>query len=127
MFNYIIMILIVIAIILYLLSLFKQSKIEDLEKQVEQLSLSTMQETYQLKKQIRVLQEELMIDSFQSPQRENIPVPPIVLDKSLPIHTQIIRFHKEGYTVQEIAKHTSLPLEEVRLIIQQQHWGGRSL
>lgn len=126
MFNYIIMVLIVIAIIIYLLSFFKQSKLEDLEKQVEQLSLSMMQETYQLKKQIKVLQEELMIDNFQSPQRESMPVRPIVLDNTLSLHTQIIQFHNEGHSIQEIAKHTSLPLEEVRLIIQQQHWGGRS-
>ncbi|WP_078413773.1 hypothetical protein [Priestia abyssalis] len=126
MFNYVIVILIVSAIIVYLLSFFKHSKIEALEKQVEQLSLSMMQETYQLKKQIKVLQEELMIDSFQSPLRESMPVRPIVLDNALPMHTQIIHFHKEGYSIQEIAKHTSLPLEEVRLIIQQQHWGGRS-
>jgi len=126
MFNYAIMILIVIAIIVYLLSFFKHSKIEALEKQVEQLSLSMMQETYQLKKQIKVLQEELMIDSLQSPRQESIPVQPIVVDKTVPVHTQIIHFHKIGYSIQEIAKHTSLPLEEVRLIIQQQHWGGRS-
>lgn len=127
MFNYIIVVLIVIAIIIYLLSFFKHSKIEALEQQVEQLSLSMMQETYQLKKRIKVLQEELMIDNFQSPREESVTAGPIVIDKTLPVRTQIIHFHKEGYSIQEIAKHTSLPLEEVRLIIQQQHWGGRSL
>ncbi|MDQ0244446.1 hypothetical protein J2S09_002012 [Bacillus fengqiuensis] len=127
MFNYVIVVLIAIAIIVYLLSFFKHSKIEALEKQVEQLSLSMMQETYQLKKQIKALQEELMMDNFQSPRRESTPARSIVIDKTLPVHNQIIHFHKEGYSIQEIAKHTSLPLEEVRLIIQQQHWGGRSL
>lgn len=120
------MILIVIAIIIYLLSFFKQSKLENLEKQVEQLSLSMIQESYHLKKQIKVLQEELMIDSFQSPRGEGMHIRPIDFNNTLPVHTQIIHFHKEGYSIQEIAKQTSLPLEEVRLIIQQQHWGGRS-
>ncbi|HWO98017.1 MAG TPA: hypothetical protein VNM45_17100 [Bacillus sp. (in: firmicutes)] len=126
MFNYTIIFLMVMAIIIYLLSFLKHSKMEALEKQVEQLSLSMMQETYQLKKQIKILQEELMIESFQSLCRDSMPVGPIIMDKTLPLQPQIIRFHKEGYSIQEIAKHTSLPLEEVRLIIQQQHWGGRS-
>ncbi len=42
-----------------------KDKIEDLENQVEQLSLSTMQDTYQLKKKIKVLEEEILSDSFQ--------------------------------------------------------------
>jgi hypothetical protein len=126
MFNYIIIFLIVIAIIIYILSFFKHSKMDALEKQVEQLSLSMMQETYQLKKQIKALQEELMVDPFQATKEESAPPRPIVLDKTLPIHTQIIDYYRRGHTIQDIAKHTSLPLEEVRLIIQQKHWGGHS-
>ncbi|TXL67981.1 hypothetical protein FHP05_02870 [Cerasibacillus terrae] len=57
--------IIIVAVILFVLSFFMKDKIEDLENQVEQLSLSTMQDTYQLKKKIKVLEEEILSDSFQ--------------------------------------------------------------
>lgn len=57
--------IIIVAVILFVLSFFMKDKIEDLENQVEQLSLSTMQDTYQLKKKIKVLEEEILSDGFQ--------------------------------------------------------------
>jgi hypothetical protein len=124
MFNYTIAALIIIAMITYLLSFLKPSKTEVLEKQVEHLSLSMMQETYQIKKQLKVLQEELMVDNLHSLQQINEPAKPVILDKTLPASQQVIQLHKRGYRLEEIAKHTSLPIEEVRLTLQKQHWGG---
>ncbi len=48
------------AILLLVLSFFKRDKVKDLEEQVEQLSLTTIQETYQMKKRIKILEEELL-------------------------------------------------------------------
>lgn len=56
---------IVVAVVLLILSLFMKDRIDDLENQVEQLSLSNMQDTYQLKKKIKVLEEEILTDGFQ--------------------------------------------------------------
>ncbi|GEN31094.1 cell division protein FtsL [Cerasibacillus quisquiliarum] len=56
---------IVVAIVLLILSLFMKDRIDDLENQVEQLSISNMQDTYQLKKKIKVLEEEILSDGFQ--------------------------------------------------------------
>lgn len=52
--------IIVVAIVLFGLSFFMNDKFEDLESQVEQLSISTMQDTYQMKKKIKILEEELL-------------------------------------------------------------------
>ncbi|HEY4602646.1 MAG TPA: hypothetical protein VIG73_15365 [Cerasibacillus sp.] len=56
---------IVVAVVLLILSLFMKDRIDDLENQVEQMSLSNMQDTYQLKKKIKILEEEILTDGFQ--------------------------------------------------------------
>lgn len=48
------------SIILLVLSFFKRDKVKDLEEQLEQLSLTTIQENYQMKKRVKILEEELL-------------------------------------------------------------------
>lgn len=52
--------IIIVAVALFVLSYFMSDKFEELETQLEQLSITTMQDTYQMKKQIKILEEELM-------------------------------------------------------------------
>ncbi|MFC4320778.1 hypothetical protein [Litchfieldia salsa] len=59
-----------LAIVLLVFSFFKRDSIKDLEEQVEELSMSLIQETYQLKKKISVLEEELLMDE-PSPFKHN--------------------------------------------------------
>ncbi|MDX8045983.1 hypothetical protein SH601_08275 [Gracilibacillus sp. S3-1-1] len=61
---YIISTIIIIAIVLLILSFFMQDKFKQLEDQFEQFSISSLQETYQLKKKIQVLEEELLMDDL---------------------------------------------------------------
>ncbi|WP_152656222.1 hypothetical protein [Oceanobacillus sp. CFH 90083] len=51
---------IVIGIVLFILSFFINDRLEEVESQLEQLSITTMQDTYQLKKKVSVLEEELL-------------------------------------------------------------------
>ncbi|WP_174613808.1 hypothetical protein [Virgibacillus ihumii] len=53
---------ITIGVVLLILSLFMSDRFEDVESQVEQLSITTMQDTQQLKKKVKVLEEELQAD-----------------------------------------------------------------
>jgi hypothetical protein len=62
---YAIIALIAAGVVLFILSFFMNDRIEDLESQLEQFSISTMQDTYQLKKKVKVLEEELLTDDFQ--------------------------------------------------------------
>lgn len=57
--------IVVIAIALFVLSFFIRDRFEKIEGELEQLSISTMQETYQLKKKIKVLEEELLTEDLQ--------------------------------------------------------------
>ncbi|MFD1450349.1 MULTISPECIES: hypothetical protein [Oceanobacillus] len=51
---------VVIGIVLFILSFFINDRLEEVESQLEQLSITTMQDTYQLKKKVSVLEEELL-------------------------------------------------------------------
>jgi len=57
---YAIIAVIVIAVILFILTFFMDDKLAELESEFEQFSITTMQETYQLKKKIKILEEELL-------------------------------------------------------------------
>ncbi|WP_087971683.1 hypothetical protein [Oceanobacillus rekensis] len=57
---YVIVSIIIVAVVLFVLSYFMNDKFEQLENQLEQFSITTMQDTYQLKKKIKILEEELM-------------------------------------------------------------------
>lgn len=57
---YAIISILIIAVILFVLSFFMNDRLEELENQVEQLSISTMQDTYQMKKKVKILEEELL-------------------------------------------------------------------
>lgn len=49
-----------IGLILFILSYFMNDRIEEVENQLEQFSITTMQDTYQMKKKIKILEEELL-------------------------------------------------------------------
>lgn len=59
------------SIVLLILSFFKKDKYKDLETQIENLTMTFMQENYQLKKKMKVLEEELLgNESYTVPLRE---------------------------------------------------------
>ncbi|KAA0549410.1 hypothetical protein FZW96_05740 [Bacillus sp. BGMRC 2118] len=58
--EYIMIGLLSFAVLLLILSFFKRDKVNDIEEQLEQLSLTVMQENYQMKKRIKILEEELL-------------------------------------------------------------------
>lgn len=60
--GYLLIVLIVIGLIILIVSFFKEDSIKQLEDQIEGTSVTVMQELYKVKKKIRVLEEELMIE-----------------------------------------------------------------
>ena len=60
--GYLLLILIVIGLIILIVSFFKEDSIKQLEDQIEGTSVTVMQELYKVKKKIRVLEEEMMIE-----------------------------------------------------------------
>ncbi|MDX8359587.1 MULTISPECIES: hypothetical protein [Bacillaceae] len=118
--DYAIVILFSIAIILLIVSFVSKDKVGDLEKQIEQLSLSVMQDNYQVKKKLKILEEELLVNESVLPnntfqQQENNTLRTKATHDAK--HEQIQSLLNLGQTVDEIAKETSLTIEEVGIIV----------
>lgn len=60
--GFIILILIIIGLLTLAISFFKQDRIKQLEKQIEDNSITMMQELYKVKKKVRILEEEVMLE-----------------------------------------------------------------
>lgn len=103
--------IIVIALALIIISFFMTDKIDELESQYEQLSISTLQDTYQMKKQIKILEEELLLDSFpkenKQPKEERQPL----------LIKEVYELYQEGYSVEDISNQTTLDQHAVKAII----------
>lgn len=85
-------------------------KIDQLESQYEQLSISTMQDTYQMKKQIKVLEEELLIDHSTRSNVTSGDQKPLLIQ-------QVYDLYQQGYSITEIAQKTRLDTHDVQAII----------
>ncbi|AXH99007.1 hypothetical protein DV702_04225 [Sporosarcina sp. PTS2304] len=106
------LLLLIIGVVAVVASFFVGSNTRVLEDELEKVSISLHQETSNLKKRVRVLEEELMIaapaqESFEAPKK---PVHAIIVN-------QITSLHKQGYTVLEISQRSSLAEEEVIAVL----------
>src|SRR5690625_1665206 len=93
---YIFLTLIVVAIALFISSYFLSDKMDQLEEQFEQFSISSMQDTYQMKKKIKILEEELLTEDItmaadQVAATESIPS--VIEDKPLLIDRKSTRLN----------------------------------
>ncbi|HLR62399.1 MAG TPA: hypothetical protein VK097_08145 [Lentibacillus sp.] len=61
---YAVVTVIVLGVVLLILSFFMNDKFDDLESELEQLSISTMQENYQMKKKIKTLEDEVLTNDY---------------------------------------------------------------
>ncbi|MDN4609038.1 hypothetical protein [Sporosarcina highlanderae] len=103
------LILLSIGIILIILSFFFGKSSRKTEDEIEIISISLHQETNQLKKRLRAIEEELMIGVG--------PIPKGRQPKTKPVHeiivNQILSLQAQGYSIPEIAKRSSLTDSEV--------------
>ncbi|PID05716.1 MULTISPECIES: hypothetical protein [unclassified Sporosarcina] len=103
------LLLLSIGVLAVILSFFVGNKAREIDDELENVSISLHQETSNLKKRVRLLEEELMV---ASPASEPIAPAPQKTIHAI-IVNQITSLHKQGYTVPEIAKRASLSEKEV--------------
>ncbi|MDV6377907.1 hypothetical protein ORD22_06475 [Sporosarcina sp. GW1-11] len=106
------LLLLIIGIIAIVASFFVGSNTRVLEDELEKVSISLYQETSNLKKRVRVLEEELMIvapaqETFAAPKK---PIHAIIVN-------QITSLHSQGYTIPEISQRSSLAEAEVVAVL----------
>lgn len=105
--------LIIVSIALFIVSFFAKDQFTELEKQIEQFSISAMQDTYQIKKKIKILEEELLTEnisgsSLATDYEQN--TKPLIIQK-------VYHLHQQGYSIGEIAKQTDLNDNDVQTIL----------
>lgn len=116
-------IIIIIGIILIMISFFIKDSTKKLEKEVEELSIQLFQETNALKRRIKIIEEELLLNpsiqvkpkKTQNDLKTSKPIPQILIQ-------QVIELNKQGYPVDEISKLSTLSKEQILLILN----GGKS-
>lgn len=73
---------------------------KEVEEQIEQLTLSTMQQLYEIKKRVKAVEEELLVGMEPFSKEE-----------------QIWSLHKQGWTKEQIARKLNMPIDEVNIMI----------
>ncbi|PIC65392.1 hypothetical protein CSV79_01865 [Sporosarcina sp. P13] len=106
------LLLLIIGVVAVVASFFVGSDTRVVEDELEKVSISLHQETSNLKKRVRLLEEELMI---AAPAQENFSAPKKTIHAI--IVNQITSLHSQGYTVPEISQRSSLPEDEVVAVL----------
>ena len=109
--------LFILSLLLFLLSFFLKDPYKQLEEEIDQLSMQQLQEMYQIKKKLKILEEELLVNDvdlspplsqFSSPNKKEI---------HEIIKNQVWSLAKQGTPLEQIAKQSSLPIKEVQAIL----------
>ncbi|KAB7708768.1 hypothetical protein F9802_01050 [Bacillus aerolatus] len=103
--------------VFFLLSFFLKDRSRQLEKDVEELSMQFLQETYQLKKKVKVLEEELLIGPSISTAQKAAPSTEAVAGINEILKNQVISLYYQGTKLEDIAKQSSLSLPQVRQVL----------
>ncbi len=137
------LIVMAVGIVLIIISFFLKDPSKQIEKDLEDLSIGIYQETNGIKRRLKIVEEELLLepnfkvhpqksavkktasDMFQqgSPQVGASPSKPLQQNGSnaKPIHSilvsQVIELDKQGLSIEEISKLSTLTPEQIRSIL----------
>lgn len=107
-------IIMIIGIVLIVISFFFKDSSKKVEAELEDLSLTVYQETSALKRRLKVVEEELLIE----PAKVTLPVKkqakPIIHEI---IKNQVLELYKQGYSLNEISARSSLSIDDIRFVI----------
>jgi len=110
--EYVLLSLLVVSILLFVLSFFVKDPVKELKSEIDQLSLNQIQELYQMKRKIKILEEELLVpdSDFSSTASQKREVHAI-------LKNQVWSLSQQGLSIEQIAKQSSLPIEDVEIIL----------
>ncbi|PAL16591.1 hypothetical protein [Peribacillus simplex] len=115
-----------LAIVLLIISFFGKDKVAKLEEDLEQMKLTYMQDIYQLKKKVKILEEEFVIQDAPVPSvKDQLTVTSNDIE---PIHeilkSQVLSLYSQGLTLDQIARQSSLTKEQTISVIEHQRLRG---
>ncbi|MBU9722441.1 MULTISPECIES: hypothetical protein [Bacillaceae] len=95
-----------ISALLFILSFIQKDRSKELEKQVENLSIQLMQEMYQVKQKMKVIEEEFVISSNET-----------TTSPSTLTRDDILSMYEEGYSINDIASMTNRHEDDIDSIL----------
>jgi purine nucleoside permease len=109
--EWVIISLFIFSAILLCISLFQKDPHHEVEKQLENMSIQLMKEIYYLKKKVKILEEEYMIEEtsiyLDSPVQTS---PSITRD-------DVLSMHEEGHSVEDIAQITENSVDHIEELL----------
>ncbi len=113
MMEYTMVALVLLSLLLFIASFFGKDRMKSVEEQLDHLTLSFVQETYQIKKRLKVLEEELLMSDEEELEimrkQDN--------DSFFSARERVWALYKQGLSYEQIARETALTTEEVRMIL----------
>ncbi len=110
----IIILLLGFSLLLFLVSFFQKDPYKELKEEVDQLTLQHVQELYQMKQRLRILEEELLVsdDHFTSFTKTSNEIHDI-------IKNQVLALAQQGKQIEQIASQSSLAIDDVYRILKE--------
>lgn len=107
------------SILLLIISFFQKDPVQVLRDEMDQISIQQMQEMYQIKKKIKILEEELLVqDEEMSPAVSHSVIrnnPKREIHEI--IKNQVWSLAQQGLSIDQISLQSSLSYEDVRSIL----------
>jgi hypothetical protein len=119
------MILFLVAIVLFILSFFIKDPYKELREELDQFSMQQLQEMYQIKKKLKILEEELLVTDLGPSPTVKSYAPPEKSDVHDIIKNQVWSLSKQGIPVEQIAIQSSLDINEVKAILMEFAFKGK--
>ena len=112
-----ILVLFGLSLFFLIISFFQKDPYKELKEEVDQLTMQQVQELYQLKKKMNILEEELLVadDAFPRPASPSIKKRKEIHDI---IKNQVWALAQQGKPLEQIASLSSLSTEEVYQILE---------
>jgi hypothetical protein len=104
------------SIVIIILSFFLKDPYESLKEEIDQLTLQQAQELYQMKKKLSILEEELLMDDFNSSYRDQGDSPQQLVVHDI-LKNQVLALAQQGKTINQIAQQSALSAEIVLRIL----------
>lgn len=114
----ILIVLLSFSVLLLLVSIFQKDPIMEVKEEVDQLTLQQAQDFYQIKKRLKVLEEELMLSDDVFPKAAR---PMSTKQKEIHeiIKNQVWALAQQGKPIEQIASQSSLTSADVYAILKE--------
>lgn len=107
-------IIMIIGVVLIAISFFFKDSSKKVESELEDLSFTVYQESNAIKRRLKVVEEELLIESTKVSIPLKKQMRPVIHDI---IKNQVLELHKQGYSLKEISVRSSLTIDDIKYVI----------